>query len=95
MATKKTDIAALVDKSMVGRNLADDFANADRDGTPVQTADLSQRERFRPAPKQQVMLRLDDGDYRTLQQIAERKGTKAATLIRQAVKDIIRQESGA
>jgi hypothetical protein len=88
MATKKPDIAALVDKSMAVRNLA---------GTPATTAatEGAGRERFKPAPKQHVMIRLDDGDYRTLQQIAERKGTKAAALIRQAVKDIIRTEGSA
>jgi 16S rRNA U516 pseudouridylate synthase RsuA-like enzyme len=85
MATKKPDIAALVDKSMEGRNLA---------GIPAPRNPLK-RERFKPAPKQQVMIRLDEGDYGILQRIAERKGTKASALIRQAVKDIIRTEGGA
>jgi hypothetical protein len=85
MATKKPGIAALVDQSMAGRNLASTPAAPEGAG----------RERFKPTPKQQVMIRLDDGDYLTLQRIAERKGTKAATLIRQAVKDIIRTEGGA
>jgi 16S rRNA U516 pseudouridylate synthase RsuA-like enzyme len=81
MATKKPNIANLVNQSMEGRNLA---------GTSV--PEPHPRERFKPSPKQTVMIRLDEGDYGILQRIAERKGTKASALIRQAVKEIIRTE---
>ncbi|MDR0553472.1 MAG: hypothetical protein LBG76_01545 [Treponema sp.] len=88
MATKKPGIAALVDKSMEGRELP---------GEPEPSAAPPDkgRERFKPNPKQAVVIRLDEGDYGILQRIAERKGTKAAALIRQAVKEMIRQEGGA
>jgi hypothetical protein len=82
MATKKPDIAALVNQSMAGRNLA----------APAAKPDDHQRERFKPSPKQAVMIRFDEGDYAALQRIAERNGTKASALIRQAVKEIIRTE---
>jgi hypothetical protein len=84
MATKKPDIAALVDQSMEGRNLASAPA--------AETEPPHPRERFKPTPKQAVMIRFDEGDYAVLQRIAERKGTKASALIRQAVKEIIRTE---
>ena len=83
MATKKPDIAALVDQSMKGRNIT---------STAAPEAAPQPRERFKPSPKQAVMIRFDEGDYGTLQRIAERKGTKASALIRQAVKEIIRTE---
>jgi 16S rRNA U516 pseudouridylate synthase RsuA-like enzyme len=85
MAVKKGSIADLVDKSMSGRGLSDAAAPPDN---------VSGRERFKPAPKQSVMIRLDEGDYRTLQRIAEARGTKASALIRQAVKEIIKAEGG-
>ena len=81
MATKKPDIATLVNQSMEGRNL-----------TSAPAAEQPQRGRFKPSPKQAVMIRFDEGDYAILQRIAERKGTKASALIRQAVKEIIRTE---
>jgi hypothetical protein len=81
MATKKPDIAALVNQSMEGRNL-----------TSAPAAEQPRRGRFKPSPKQAVMIRFDEGDYAILQRIAERKGTKASALIRQAVKEIIRTE---
>jgi uncharacterized protein (DUF4415 family) len=88
MATKKSRIGDLIDKSMEGRELP---------GEPEPTAPIPERSRarFKPNPKQAVVIRLDEGDYGTLQRIAERKGTKAAALIRQAVKEMIRQEGGA
>jgi len=86
MATKRPSIASLVDKSMEGRNL---------DAAPGTEKAQLPGGRFTPAPKRQVLIRLDDGDYADLQQIAARKGTKAAALIRQAVKEIIRTESRA
>ena len=85
MATKKPTIAELVDKSMSGRNIS----------SPDNAQEESfKSKRFRPTPKQSVMIRLDEGDYRTLQRIAEEKGTKASALIRQKVKEIIKDESG-
>jgi 16S rRNA U516 pseudouridylate synthase RsuA-like enzyme len=86
MATKKPSIGDLVDKSMEGRNF---------DGGSEKVEDRKLRTRFKPSPKQAVMIRLDDGDYGILQRIAERKGTKASALIRAAVKDIIKVENGA
>ena len=83
MATKKPDIAALVNQSMEGRNIT---------STPATEPEPQQRERFKPSPKQAVMVRFDEGDYGILQRIAERKGTKASALIRQAVKEIIKTE---
>jgi hypothetical protein len=88
MATKKPRLADLVDKSMEGRELPGEPAAPPPSGEPG-------RERFKPKPKQAVVIRLDEGDYGILQRIAERKGTKAAALIRQAVKAMIRKEGGA
>jgi hypothetical protein len=85
MATKKPKIGDLIDKAMEGRELAG--------GTEARPAPPERnRERFRPSPKQAVVIRLDEGDYSILQRIAERKGTKAAALIRQAVKEMIQTE---
>jgi hypothetical protein len=43
-----------------------------------------------------VQVRFDPGDYEKLQMIAWRRGTKAAALIRETVKEIIRKdETGA
>lgn len=84
MATKKPTIAALVDQSMEGRALT----------APAVPPAPQARERFKPTPKQAVMIRFDEGDYGILQRIAERKGTKASALIRQAVKEIIKAEGG-
>jgi 16S rRNA U516 pseudouridylate synthase RsuA-like enzyme len=86
MATKKPKLAGLVDKSMEGRELP---GGAEAPSNPDQS-----RERFKPRPKQAVVIRLDEGDYRILQRIAERKGTKAEALIRQSVKEMIRNEGG-
>ena len=86
MATKKPKIGELIDKSMEGRELAGVMEDAP-------AAPEKSRERFKPSPKQAVVIRLDEGDYGILQRIAERKGTKAAALIRQAVKEMIQTES--
>jgi 16S rRNA U516 pseudouridylate synthase RsuA-like enzyme len=83
MATKKPSVADLVDQSMEGRKIA-----------PIE-AEHVPRSRFKPTPKQVVMIRLDEGDYGILQRVAERKGTKASALIRQAVKEIIKAEGDA
>jgi hypothetical protein len=85
MATKKPKLADLVDKSMEGRELP---GEAESSAAPPG----KRRERFKPGPKQAVVIRLDEGDYGALQLIAERKGTKAAALIREAVKEIIRND---
>ena len=87
MATKKPRIGYLIDKSMEGRELA-----GGTEAAPA--APEAGRGRFKPNPKQAVVIRLDTGDYGLLQRIAERKGTKAAALIRQAVKEMIRNEGG-
>jgi hypothetical protein len=50
--------------------------------------------KFSPPNKRQVQVRFDPGDYEKLQRIAYRKGTKAAALIREAVKEIIRKDEG-
>jgi hypothetical protein len=84
MATKKPKLADLVGKSTEGRELPGEGA-----ALPGKS-----RERFKPGPKQAVVIRLGEGDYGILQRIAERKGTKAAALIRQAVKEMIRAEGG-
>jgi hypothetical protein len=65
----------------------------DSKGTAAQPAptpaNVTKAARYKPAPKQAVLVRLDVGDYAALQRIAERKGTKASALIRAAVKDIL------
>jgi hypothetical protein len=50
---------------------------------------LAKPERYKPAPKQAVLVRLDSGDYAALQRFAARKGTTASALIRGAVKDLL------
>jgi hypothetical protein len=84
MATKKPDIAALVDQSMAGRNLTNSPA-----------AEPAQPESFRKPTRQAITVRFDEGDYQKLQRIAVQKGTSAAALIRQAAKDIIRTDGEA
>jgi hypothetical protein len=88
MATKKPKLAELIDKSMEGRELPTEQEESGNSPAHI-------RGRFKPNPKQAVVIRLDEGDYGILQRIAERKGTKAAALIRQAVKEMIRHEGGA
>jgi hypothetical protein len=82
MATRKPDITALVNQSMEGRTL-----------TPTVTAPQSAGEpakKFQKTPKQAITVRFDDGDYETLQRIAAYRGTTAASLVREAVKTLIR-----
>jgi hypothetical protein len=86
MATKREDIENLISKTMEGRDIAA--------SVPVEEAP-QMAGRFAPPPKKQVQIRFDPGDYETLQRIAYRKGTVAAALVRQAVKDIIKTEGGA
>ena len=81
MATKRENIDKLVSKSMESRNIAS--SQAEENG---------KRNRFITPKKQQVQIRFDPGDYETLQRIAYRKGTKAAALVRQVVKEYIKNE---
>jgi hypothetical protein len=83
MATKREDIQSMIRDTM-----------QDRDITPEAAPTAAPTGKFDPPPMQQVQIRLPPGDYQTLQRIAYRKGTKAAALIREAVKDIIRREGG-
>jgi hypothetical protein len=82
MATKRGDIEDLVKKTMEGRDIAASAPPDAREGAA----------KFDPPPKRQVQVRFDPGDYEKLQVIAYRKGTKAAALIREAVKEIIRKD---
>jgi hypothetical protein len=82
MATKREDIEDLVKKTMEGRDIA-------ASGPPDAPEGIV---KFDPPPKRQVQVRFDPGDYEKLQVIAYRKGTKAAALIREAVKEIIRKD---
>jgi hypothetical protein len=82
MATKREDIEDLVKKTMEGRDIAASVPAEIPEGTA----------KFTPPTKRQVQVRFDPGDYEKLQRIAYRKGTKAAALIREAVKDIIRKD---
>ncbi|MDR2782696.1 MAG: hypothetical protein LBB48_02440 [Treponema sp.] len=41
-------------------------------------------------PMESVKIRLDEGDYALLQDIAREQGSKASVLIRQAIKQIIK-----
>ena len=81
MATKRENIDNLVSKSMESRNIASS-----------QAEENVKRGRFITPKKQQVQIRFDPGDYETLQRIAYRKGTKAAALVRQVVKEYIKNE---
>jgi hypothetical protein len=81
MATKRAGIEDLVNKTMKGRDIVANVpAGSWGHGT------------FNPPPKRQVQIRFDRGDYEKLQMIAYRRGTKAAALIREAVKVIIRKD---
>jgi len=67
-------------------------------GRDISSSPLSETEipkeavKFLPPKKRQIQIRFDPGDYEKLQLIAYRKGTKAAALIREAVKEIIRKD---
>jgi len=82
MATKRKDIEDMVSKSMENRKII---------STPVGE---KERSRFVTPRKEAVQIRFDPGDYEALQKIAYRKGTKAAALVRQAVKEYIKSEGG-
>jgi len=83
MATRRKDIEDLVSKSMENREII---------STPVEK---KERVKFVTPRKEVVQIRFDPGDYEALQKIAYRKGTKAAALVRQVVKEYIKSESGA
>ncbi|OAV65325.1 hypothetical protein Barb4_03450 [Bacteroidales bacterium Barb4] len=63
---------------------------AEAQETPVSTAAPPRKVK----QKESVKIRLDAGDYKTLQEIADESGTKASILIRQAVKQIIKAHKG-
>jgi hypothetical protein len=84
MATKKPGIAALVDKSMTGRNLTNSPA-----------AEPAAPEPFKKPTRQAITVRFDEGDYQKLQRIAVQQGTSAAALLRHAAKEIIKTDDGA
>jgi hypothetical protein len=89
MATKREGkIENLISKTMKGRDIAASVPSGAGTLPPLAAG------RFDPPVKKQVQIRFDPGDYETLQRIAYRKGTVAAALVRQAVKDIIRAEGG-
>jgi hypothetical protein len=102
MATKREDIEHLISKTMEGRDIAasvpsgsgNDVSEGTLPETSFPQAAPLAAGRFDPPVKKQVQIRFDPGDYETLQRIAYRKGTVAAALVRQAVKDIIRTEGG-
>jgi hypothetical protein len=75
MATKREDVEDLVRQTMEGR----DIAASAPDPPPRYPA------------KRQIQVRFDCGDYEKLQAIAYRRGTKAAALVREAVKEVIRK----
>jgi hypothetical protein len=91
MATRREDIESMITKTMEGREIAASVPPE----SPETAGDAAKVKRFSPPPKRQIQVRFDPGDYETLQRIAYRKGTKAAALVREAVKDLIRREEGA
>jgi hypothetical protein len=94
MATKREEkkIENLISQTMEGRDIAASVPVGA--GAAPQTVPPVAQGRFDPPVKKQVQIRFDPGDYEMLQRIAYRKGTVAAALVRQAVKDIIRAEGG-
>jgi len=83
MATKReTPINNLVKKTMEGRNI---------NPTKPENGKIDE-ENIKPPEKKQITLRLEPEDYTKLKKIAYRRGTNAAALIREAVKEIIRKD---
>jgi hypothetical protein len=79
MAIKRADISEMIKADMAGRELKQpDGTAAARPGRP------------KPKPMESVKIRLDEGDYARLQDIAREQGSKASVLIRQAIKQIIK-----
>jgi hypothetical protein len=87
MATRKPDIAALVNQSMEGRSFTPSGETTETVPGPEPTTGAA---RFKKIPKQAITVRFDEGDYQTLQRIAAYKGSTAASLVREAVKELIR-----
>jgi hypothetical protein len=83
MATKRTGIGDLIKTDMASRSISqvNEKIPEEKPSTPS---------KFKAKVKQSVKIRLDEGDYALLQQIAEEQGSKASILIRQAVKKIIK-----
>jgi hypothetical protein len=86
MATKRARIADMIKSDMENRSLA-------RGEPPDPAAPPAARRR--PRPLEAVKIRLEQGDYERLQEIADRQGTKASILIRQAIKQILKTGAGA
>jgi hypothetical protein len=80
MAIKRADISEMIKIDMAGRELnqTDEAAAEERPDRP------------KPKPMESVKIRLDEGDYALLQDIAREQGSKASVLIRQAIKQIIK-----
>jgi hypothetical protein len=79
MAIKRADISEMIKADMAGRELNQPEGTAGaRPGRP------------KPKPMESVKIRLDEGDYALLQDIAREQGSKASVLIRQAIKQIIK-----
>jgi hypothetical protein len=79
--------------------IKNDFANRDLSGVAAGAVAGDAGAAPRPGgrvkrPKEAIKIRLDAGEYALLQDIAERQGSKASILIRQAVKEIIRKNGG-
>jgi hypothetical protein len=85
MATKRAHIADMIKSDMENRALAH-TEPADSPAPPAV--------RRKPKPLEAVKIRLEQGDYERLQDIADRQGTKASILIRQAIKQIIKADAG-
>jgi hypothetical protein len=82
MAIKRADISEMIKTDMANRNL-----NQTDEPTTLPEARPG---RPKPKPMESVKIRLDEGDYTLLQDIAREQGSKASILIRQAVKQIIK-----
>ena len=90
MATKRAQLSTLIQNDMANRDFENsNTATANAGGGPAPSRSLKQK-----TPKEAVKIRLDAGEWELLQDIAERQGTKASILIRQAVKEIIRKSGG-
>jgi hypothetical protein len=81
VATKRADISSMIKNDMASRTI----------GNTSETPTLSELKNARKQ-KEAIKIRLDEGDYAKLQEIAERQGSKASIMIRQAVKQIIRTQ---
>ncbi|GMO41741.1 MAG: hypothetical protein Pg6C_02750 [Treponemataceae bacterium] len=90
MATRRAAISALIQSDMAGRDL-----NGEGGGTAARAGGGALLSNGTPKKRKEAKkIRLDNGDWEMLQEIAERQGTKASILVRQAVKEIIRKSGG-